>query len=499
MKKLADIAENLRPASAYKLLINGEWRDGHSGKTFESINPATGEKLADIAEADAEDVDLAVKGAQEAFKTWRKTTPQERQTILHKIADLMEENIDRLAMLETLDNGKPLTQARSDVRAGADHFRYFAAAIRVRSDEADLIDEEHLSIVLSEPLGVVGQIIPWNFPILMGMWKIAPALAAGNCIVIKPAENTSISLLELGKLITEAEILPKGVLNILSGFGQTTGQYILNHEGFSKFAFTGSTGVGKIVAQAAAEKIIPATLELGGKSANIVFEDAQLDRAAEEATLAILYNQGQVCTAGSRLFVQSSIYDKFIEMVKRNFENFKVGDPLDKATQMGAQISEAQMNQILKYIEIAKEEGATIATGGERVAELSEGFFIKPTLITDVKSGMRVEQEEIFGPVLVVVKFETEEEVIEYANNSEYGLGGAVWSRDINRAIRVARSIETGRMWVNCYNRIPAHAPFGGYKKSGLGRETHKMAIDAYTQKKNIFISTSETPFGIFS
>ncbi len=495
VKLLKDLQESLKPKKNYQLFINGKWQDSSDGKTFTTENPATNEHLATLAAATREDVDLAVKSAWQAFPSWSKTSPAERSAILLKIADLLEKETERFATIETLDNGKPIRETMSvDVPAAVDHFRYFAGVIRAHSDEADVIDNDTLSLVISEPIGVVGQIVPWNFPLLMGAWKIAPALAAGNCIVIKPSRETSLSLLELVRIL--GEVLPAGVVNLVTGAGSTTGQYMLQHEGFSKLAFTGSTDIGYGVAKAAAEKLIPATLELGGKSANIVFEDAQMDKAVEGAALAILFNQGQVCCAGSRLLVQRPIYDKFLAQLKAKFESVKVGDPLDPTTQMGCQISEKHMNKILSFVGIGTRQGARLLTGGERFG--TEGAFVKPTILADCKPDMDISCQEVFGPVLAVIPFDTEEEAITIANNSEFGLGGAVWTRDINCALRVSKGVRTGRMWVNCYNQLPAHAPFGGVKKSGIGRETHKMILEAYTQKKNIFISTSEKLTGLF-
>lgn len=495
MKKIKDLAQSLQPKTSYQLLINGKWQDSSEKQTFISHNPATGEQIAVFAQASAADVDLAVKSAWLAFPAWSKTSVAQRSALLLKVAERLEAAAERFATLETIDSGKPIRETSAiDVPLAIDHFRYFAGVIRSKTDEADQLDNDTLSIVLSEPLGVVGQIVPWNFPLLMSAWKIAPALAAGNCIVIKPSSETSVTLVELGYILNE--IFPAGVVNILTGSGSTTGAAMLAHKGFRKLAFTGSTEVGLDVAKAAAEKLIPATLELGGKSANIVFEDAQMDKAIEGACLGILYNQGQVCCAGSRLLIQRSIYDKFLAALKVKFEGVKVGDTLDPTTQMGAQIDDKQLNKILKYIEIGKQEGGQIITGGQRLAD--QGNFLCPTIIAGVSSQSRVAQEEIFGPVLVAIPFDTEEEAIAIANDSEYGLGGAVWTRDINRAFRVAKGVHTGRVWVNTYNQTPAHAPFGGYKQSGYGRETHKMLLEAYSQKKNIYISLAEKTLGMY-
>ena len=483
----------------YDLYINGQWVPASDGKVFTAYNPATGEKLAECAEATKEDVDAAVNAAWAAFPAWRDMGIAERAGILEKIADIIDENAELLATIESMDNGKPIRETMAiDVPYSSDHFRYFAGAIRVEEGRASVLDGNMMSLILREPIGVVGQIVPWNFPFLMAAWKLAPALAAGNCIVFKPSSTTSLSVLTLVKLI--GHLLPPGVLNVVTGGGSRSGQYMLDHPGFRKLAFTGSTEVGLDVAKAAADKLIPATLELGGKSANIYFDDCKWDMAIDGLQLGILFNQGQVCCAGSRVFVQEGIYDKFVEAAVKAFNSVNVGDPLDPNTQMGAQVDQGQLRKIMSYVNLAKEEGATIACGGEPYTDgaCANGSFMKPTLIVNATNDMRVAQEEIFGPVAVVIKFKTEEEVIARANDSVYGLGGAVWTRDINRAIRVARGVETGRMWVNTYNQIPSGAPFGGYKQSGIGRETHKVILEHYTQQKNIMINLNETPSGFY-
>lgn len=483
----------------YKLFINGEWRDASDGQTVKTYSPVDGSLLAEVAEATKEDVDAAVSSAREAFKTWKNSTVKERAKILNQIADIIDANAELLATVETMDNGKPIRETMAvDVPLAADHFRYFAAAIISEEDSAKMLDNNTLSLILREPIGVVGQIVPWNFPFLMGAWKLAPVLASGCCTVLKTSSTTPLSVLEFAKLIQD--VLPAGVFNVITGSGSKSGQYILDHEGFDKLAFTGSTEIGYNVAKAAAEKLIPATLELGGKSANIIFPDCDFEQALDGAQLGILFNQGQVCCAGSRIFVHEDIYDKFVPELVKRFNSVTVGNPLDPNTQMGSQIDKRQMNKILSYVKIGTDEGATLLCGGEQFTEngLENGCFIRPTLLGNVTNDMRVAKEEIFGPVACIIKFKSEDEVIEMANDSEYGLGGAVFTNDINRAVRISRAIETGRVWINTYNAIPEGAPFGGYKKSGIGRETHKVILEHYTQMKNILINLSGAPSGFY-
>ncbi len=484
--------------SKYRLFINGEWVYSASGGTFDVFCPANGEHLSTCVNADRADVDKAVTSAWKAFESWKKTTPTERARLLNKIADAIDAKVAHLAMVETLDNGKPIRETTNiDIPSASDHFRYFASAVRTGEGTASMLDDQTMSLILHEPIGVVGQIIPWNFPFLMAAWKLAPALAAGNCVVIKPSSDTSLSLLELGKII--AEILPPGVVNIVTGKGSTTGNYMLEHKGFRKLAFTGSTDVGFTVAEAAAKKLIPATLELGGKSANIIFPDAPWEKMIEGVQIGILFNQGQVCCAGSRIFVHDSIYDRFLADAIPAFEKVNVNLPWLPETQMGSQVNRHQLEGILKYVEIGRSEGEVLVGGNAiTTGDLAKGCFMQPTLIAVKDNHARCSQEEIFGPVATVARFKTEDDVIAMANDSIFGLAGAVWSRDLNTAIRVARGVETGRMWVNTYNQLPAHAPFGGVKESGIGRENHKMMLDHYSQVKNIFISLAEGKVGLY-
>ncbi|GEQ62252.1 aldehyde dehydrogenase family protein [Vagococcus lutrae] len=484
----------------YGLFINGEWTNGTGNELIDVISPATGEKIAAFVDATNEDVDAAVEAAEEALKTWRHTSIEERSRLMLKIADIIDDNLEHLALVETLDNGKPIRETLNiDLPAASDHFRYFAGVIRSEEGTAQAFDENRLSIVIKEPIGVVGQVIPWNFPFLMAAWKLAPALATGNTVVISPSSTTSLSILEFARLIDG--VLPKGVLNVVTGRGRKSGDYLLNHPGIDKLAFTGSTEVGYTVAEAAAKRLVPATLELGGKSANIFFDDMPYEKALDGAQMGILFNQGQVCSAGSRIFVQEGIYDRFVADLKEAFEKINVGLPWEEETQMGCQVSEGHLNKILDYVRIGKEEGATVLTGGNRITdgELGKGVFMQPTLLSDVTNDMRVAQEEIFGPVAVIIKFKDIDEVIAMANDSEYGLAGGVWTQDLNKALKVGREVQTGRVWVNTYNQLPAGTPFGGVKNSGIGRETYKSMVDAYTQMKNIYIDTNEKSTGLYS
>ena len=489
--------------SQYENFINGEWQKPRSGAYSENITPISGQVITKVPLSNNEDIESALDAANAAKKAWGKTPPASRADILLKIADRLEANLELLAYAETWDNGKPIRETlNADVPLCIDHFRYFAGCIRAQEGAISEIDENTVAYHFHEPLGVVGQIIPWNFPLLMAAWKIAPALAAGNCIVLKPASATPASILVLVDLIKD--ILPKGVLNVVNGSGGKIGKALATSPKIAKVAFTGSTAVGRQIMQYATENIIPVTLELGGKSPNIFFEDIYdkdddfLDKAIEGLIL-FAFNQGEVCTCPSRALIQESIYEKFIARVIERIKAIKRGNPLDLATMMGAQVSQEQIDTIMNYIKIGKEEGAQILIGGDReiINGLEKGFYVQPTIFKG-HNKMRIFQEEIFGPVLSVTTFKDEEEALQIANDTLYGLGAGVWTRDISRAYRVGRGIEAGRVWTNCYHAYPAHAAFGGYKQSGIGRETHKIMLEHYQQTKNLLVSYSPKKLGFF-
>ncbi len=476
----------------YSSFIGGKFVDDSGENVRQDRNPSDGSVLAEIRYADTKVLDLAVDTAGEAYRTWGKTQRIYRAGVLNRMADIMEENKDYLASIEAMDVGKPIGEAKLQMELCVSEYRYFAAAILSQDDTLVTHDNGSLSAVLREPLGVVGLILPWNAPAMLLSWKAAPALAAGNCVIVKPASAAPLVILELARLWAEA--IPAGVFNVLLAAGEGTGEAMLDHKGIDKFSFTGSTAVGKHVGEVTGRNIVPCTLELGGKSANIVFEDAQLERALQYAMLAILSTQGEVCVGGSRLLLQESIYDKFLDMLVKKFESLKVGDPTDPSSQIGPMIDEKQMNRVLEYIRIGQEEGARLMCGGTRVMSegRDRGYFIAPTIFADVDNDMRIAREEIFGPVLCVLKFRDEEDAVRIANNSEYGLGAGVWTKNLSRAFRVGRALEAGTVWVNDYLTSTPGNPFGGYKKSGIGREIHKMALDNYSNIKNLCMCPDE-------
>jgi len=489
---------------SYDNFIGGKWVKPVKGRYFASISPINQMELAQVARSSAEDVELALDAAHKAKDAWGRTAPAERAKVMNKIADRIDENLALLANVETVDNGKPIRETlAADVPLAADHFRYFASCIRAEEGTLAELDNDTVAYHFREPLGVVGQIIPWNFPLLMAAWKMAPALVAGNCVVIKPASYTPLSLAVLMDLI--GDLLPPGVLNVVFGHGAEVGTPLARSPRIAKIAFTGETTTGRQIMQYAAETIIPMTLELGGKSPNIFFADVMdkdddfLDKALEGLAL-FAFNKGEVCTCPSRALIQESIFDKFMEKAVARVAKIKVGDPLDPTTQMGAQCSHGQLEKILNYIEVGKKEGAKLATGGERVrlgGDLDKGYFLKPTVFVG-DNKMRIFQEEIFGPVLSVTKFKDQDDAIRIGNDTIYGLGAGVWSRNVHDTYRVGREIKAGRVWTNCYHLYPAHAAFGGYKESGFGRETHKMILDHYQQTKNLLVSYGTKAMGFF-
>ena len=488
----------------YNNFIGGQWVAPVDGQYFDVITPISGQVYTQAARSSAPDIELALDAAHAAADAWGKTSPTERSNVLLKIADRLEANLEYLAYAETVDNGKPIRETlNADLPLAIDHFRYFAGVVRAQEGGISEIDKNTMAYHYYEPLGVVGQIIPWNFPILMAAWKLSPALAAGNCVVLKPAESTPISILLLVELI--ADLLPPGVLNIVNGFGREAGMPLASSRRIAKIAFTGSTSTGRVIAQAAANNLIPVTLELGGKSPNVFFadimdkDDSYLDKAIEGLVL-FAFNQGEVCTAPSRALIQESIYERFMERVLQRVAAIKQGSPLDTDTMIGAQASKEQLTKILSYLELGQQEGAQVLAGGaqsQQPGDLAGGYYVQPTLFKGHNT-MRIFQEEIFGPVLAVTTFKDEAEALAIANDTLYGLGAGVWSRNGNIAYRMGRAIKAGRVWTNCYHAYPAHAAFGGYKESGLGRENHKMALGHYQQTKNLLVSYSEDKLGFF-
>ncbi len=488
----------------YDNFIGGQWVAPVEGRYFDNLSPVTGQKVCEIARSQAADIELALDAAHKAKDAWGRTSPTERSNMLLKIADRMEEKLALLALVETIDNGKPIRETTAaDLPLAIDHFRYFAGCLRAQEGSIAEIDHDTIAYHFHEPLGVVGQIIPWNFPLLMAAWKVAPALAAGNCIVLKPAEQTPMSIMVLMDVI--GDLLPPGVLNVVNGFGLEAGKPLATSKRIAKIAFTGETGTGRLIMSYATENLIPVTLELGGKSPNIFFADVLaedddfLDKALEGFSMFAL-NQGEVCTCPSRVLVQESMYDRFMEKAVARVGRMKLGSPLDMETMVGAQASEEQLNKILSYIDIGRNEGARVLAGGGRAnvgGEIADGYYLQPTILAGTND-MRVFQEEIFGPVVSVTTFKDAEDALRIANDTNFGLGAGVWTRNGTLAYRMGRGIQAGRVWTNCYHLYPAHAAFGGYKQSGIGRETHKMMLDHYQQTKNLLVSYSAKALGFF-
>ncbi len=503
-KALAELARTVSIKRQYDNFIGGEWVPPVRGQYFDNISPVNGKVICQIARSTAEDIELALDAAHKAKDAWGKTSYTERSVILNKIADRLEQKLATLALAETLDNGKPIRETtHADLPLAVDHFRYFAGVIRAQEGSISQIDSTTVAYHFHEPLGVVGQIIPWNFPLLMAVWKLAPALAAGNCVVLKPAEQTPLSILVLMEVI--GDLLPPGTLNVVNGFGIEAGKPLAQNKRIAKIAFTGETTTGRLIMQYASENLIPVTLELGGKSPNIFFadvmneDDAFFDKALEGFTMFAL-NQGEVCTCPSRALIHESIYDRFMERALKRVAAITQGDPFNPNTMIGAQASNDQLEKILSYIDIAHQEGAKILAGGKRKilpGDLAEGYYVEPTVLLG-NNKMRVFQEEIFGPVVSVTTFKDDAEALEIANDTLYGLGAGVWTRDGTRAYNFGRSIQAGRVWTNCYHLYPAHAAFGGYKQSGIGRETHKSMLDHYQQTKNMLVSYSPNALGFF-
>jgi len=490
--------------SRYENFIGGRWVAPTKGEYAQNVTPATGKPFTEVPRSTPEDIELALDAAHAARRAWGETSASERSRVLNRIADAIEENLEMLAVAESFDNGKPVRETlAADIPLAADHFRYFASVIRAEEGSISELDKNTVAYHFKEPLGVVGQIIPFNFPLLMGAWKLAPALAAGNCSVIKPASPTPWSILKLVELLEE--IVPGGVINVVNGPGAEIGRALATSKRIAKIAFTGETATGRLIMQYAAQNIIPSTTELGGKSPNIFFADLmahddELLEKAVEGLVLYAFNKGEVCTCPSRALIEEAIYDEFMGRALERIQAIRQGHPLDPETQIGAQVSTAQLEKIEHYVQIGEQEGAELLIGGERAhlgGELEDGFYFQPTVFKGVNS-MRIFQEEIFGPVLAVTTFKTEQEALEIANDTMYGLGAGVWTRDTARAYRMGRGIEAGRVWTNCYHLYPAHAAFGGYKVSGVGRETHKMMLDHYTQTKCLLVSYDPKPLGLF-